>query len=66
MRPDSPSSQQEMFMRTAELPISHIQRLLEIADRAGVKQGVDIVGPHDTVIVEEVRAALSKAHHTGG
>jgi hypothetical protein len=46
---------------TVTLQAHYVERLLEIADRAGVKQGMDIVGPHDTVIVEAVRRELAKA-----
>lgn len=43
------------------LPVSAVERLVQIADRAGVKQGFDLVGPHDTVILEAVRRELVKA-----
>jgi hypothetical protein len=48
------------------LPISYVERLVAVADTAGVKQGVDIVGPHDTVIVETVKGWLERAAPKGG
>lgn len=43
------------------LTIHQVERLIQIADAAGVKQGVDVVGPHDTVVVELIRQRLEKA-----
>jgi hypothetical protein len=46
---------------TVTLTVHDVERLIEIAERAGVRQGIDIVGPHDTVVLETVRRNLEKA-----
>jgi hypothetical protein len=50
-----------MESKQVTLSLETVERLVAIADRAGVKQGCDIVGPFDTVVVEGARRMAEKA-----
>jgi hypothetical protein len=48
-------------VKTVTLPLADVERLVKIARAARVSERIDLVGPHDDVVVRRAESAALRA-----